>query len=287
MATHGDLATASTTSNTASNNNNNNNTFASGDVDLDQQTQEQQSQIEKEIANNQPLISVKISTSELKNEYLAEDKVYQDKVSELMKKYKYLRRTRGDGNCFYRAFGFGFLEEKYNNKNDIEKFRQLMLDLKNKLIQLGYLDFTVEDVSDVVNELIDNVCKGGDEASLMESFSSPAHSDYFVAYLRLFTSAYLQMNAAFFENFIDDGKTIKQFCNTEVEPMGRESDNIHITALAKAAAVPLRVVYMDRNEHCLLTTHDFSATDDENRSTFKPMITMLYRPGHYDLLYEH
>ncbi|CAF3474568.1 unnamed protein product [Rotaria sp. Silwood1] len=95
------------------------------------------------------------------------------------------------------------------------------------------------------------------------------------------------MNSTFFENFIEDGKTVKQFCSTEVEPMARESDNIHIIALAKAAAVPLRVIYMDRSEHSLLTTHDFSATDDDNKSTFKPMITMLYRPGHYDLLYEH
>ncbi len=69
--------------------------------------------------------------------------------------------------------------------------------------------------------------------------------------------------------------------------MARESDNIHIIALAKAAAVPLRVIYMDRSEQCSLTTHDFTATDEENTSTFKPMITMLYRPGHYDLLYEH
>ncbi len=69
--------------------------------------------------------------------------------------------------------------------------------------------------------------------------------------------------------------------------MARESDNIHIIALAKAAGVPLRVVYMDRSEPSTLTTHDFLDTDDENSSHFKPMITMLYRPGHYDLLYEH
>lgn len=69
--------------------------------------------------------------------------------------------------------------------------------------------------------------------------------------------------------------------------MGLESDNIHIIALAKAAGVPLRVIYMDRSEQCSLTTHDFSGRDDENSSTSKPMITMLYRPGHYDLLYEH
>jgi len=69
---------------------------------------------------------------------------------ELIKKYKYIRRTRGDGNCFYRAFGFGYLEKNLNNQKELERFRQLTNDLKTKLVQLGYLDFTVEDVSDVV-----------------------------------------------------------------------------------------------------------------------------------------
>jgi ubiquitin thioesterase protein OTUB1 len=69
--------------------------------------------------------------------------------------------------------------------------------------------------------------------------------------------------------------------------MTRESDNIHIIALTKAAVVPLRVIYMDRSQQSSLTIHDFAATDEEINGTFEPMITMLYRPGHYDLLYEN
>ena len=45
--------------------------------------------------------------------------------------------------------------------------------------------------------------------------------------------------------------------------MARESDNIHIIALTKAAAVPIRVIYMDRSQQSSLTIHDFPATDDE------------------------
>ncbi len=69
----------------------------------------------------------------------------------MIKNYEYIRRTRGDGNCFYRAFGFGYLEENLTNKEELQRFRQLAIDLKDKLIQLGYLDFTVEDVRDVVS----------------------------------------------------------------------------------------------------------------------------------------
>ncbi len=94
------------------------------------------------------------------------------------------------------------------------RFRQLTNDLKDQLVKLGYQEFTLEDVRDVVLEVIDNTQKEGDEKSLIENFCSPSYSDYFVAYLRLFTSAYLQMNREFFENFIEDGKSVKQFCNS-------------------------------------------------------------------------
>lgn len=103
---------------------------------------------------------------------------------ELIKKYKFIRRTRGDGNCFYRAFAFGYLERNLSNKQELERFRQLTYDLKDQLVKLGYLDFTVEDVRDVVIDIIDNVSKAGTEQSLMENFCAAPQSDYFVAYLR-------------------------------------------------------------------------------------------------------
>ncbi|CAF1386205.1 unnamed protein product [Rotaria sordida] len=283
MATENEKTGVSASDNIDASNFNN----TSHDMDMDQQTQQLQNEIEKEIAESQPLVSGKIPTTYLQKEYASDDKIYQDKVAELMKTYKYIRRTRGDGNCFYRAFAFGYLEKNLNNKKELERFRQLTYDLKDQLVKLGYLDFTLEDVRDVVIEIIDNIYKEGNEQSLIENFCSQSYSDYFVAYLRLFTSGYLQMNREFFENFIEDGKSVKQFCSTEVEPMARESDNIHIIALTKAAVVPLRVIYMDRSQQSSLTIHDFAATDEEMKEIFKPMITMLYRPGHYDLLYEN
>jgi ubiquitin thioesterase protein OTUB1 len=96
-----------------------------------------------------------------------------------MKKYKYIRRTRGDGNCFYRAFGFGYLEKNLPNEPELDRFRQLTYDLKDQLVKLGYLEFTVEDLRDVIVEIIDNIRKGGNEASLKETFCASSYSDYF------------------------------------------------------------------------------------------------------------
>jgi hypothetical protein len=43
----------------------------------------------------------------------------------------------------------------------------------------------------------------------------------------------LKKNSDFFQCFMEDGKTVEEFCATEVEPMYRESDHIHITAITR------------------------------------------------------
>lgn len=105
--------------------------------------------------------------------------------------------------------------------------------------------------------------------------------------------------------------------------MGEESDHVHITALSDALGVAIRVVYLDRSS-CDAGTptvnhHDFIpsmsllnpspgqgdgpttavtgnsdpsvappdkvvVTTSEN-SLPTPIVTLLYRPGHYDILY--
>lgn len=67
----------------------------------------------------------------------------------------------------------------------------------------------------------------------------------------------------------------------EVEPMGKESDHVHIIALASTTLVPVRIEYMDRGNATTpsINHHDFPEASN-------PRIFLLYRPGHYDILYE-
>lgn len=87
---------------------------------------------------------------------------------------------------------------------------------------------------------------------------------------------------------------VTTFCRRLVDPMDEESDHIQIVALTNALHVPLRVVYLDRSadsgletaigtNSSLLThvaTHDFLP-----EGCGAPTIHLLYRPGHYDILY--
>lgn len=89
--------------------------------------------------------------------------------------------------------------------------------------------------------------------------------------------------------------------------MGEESDHVHITALSDALGVPIRVVYLDRSScdagGVSVNHHDFipnppsggdlplaaatatAAGGSGGSEIIKPFITLLYRPGHYDILY--
>ena len=71
---------------------------------------------------------------------------------------------------------------------------------------------------------------------------------------------------------------INYFNLQEVEPMGKESDHIHIIALATSLNTCVCVEYMDRGDGGKTTQHTFPENSD-------PELFLLYRPGHYDLLY--
>lgn len=43
-------------------------------------------------------------------------------LQDLYKKYSYIRKTRPDGNCFYRAFGFAHLESLLDDSKELQKW---------------------------------------------------------------------------------------------------------------------------------------------------------------------
>lgn len=43
-------------------------------------------------------------------------------LQDLHKKYSYIRKTRPDGNCFYRAFGFAHLESLLDDSKELQRW---------------------------------------------------------------------------------------------------------------------------------------------------------------------
>lgn len=86
----------------------------------------------------------------LDREY-ATDEVYLGKVKDLASKYKYIRRTRPDGNCFFRAFTYAYIERLLEKRETFDAFYKLAEVSKNSLVELGFPQFTVEDFYDTVS----------------------------------------------------------------------------------------------------------------------------------------
>ncbi|KAL8619710.1 hypothetical protein ACOMHN_025796 [Nucella lapillus] len=244
----------------------------------DEESMSLQKEIEKEIAEHQQLIGPCQPVEDLIEEYANEDQVYRQKLIDLRKRYSHIRKVRGDGNCFFRGFGFAYLETLMKDKEEHERFLKKVEKTQEELLALGFQKFTLEDFYDTFVEIADHPSKdNANVEDLLHLFNDQGLSDYFVVYLRLIVSGHLQMEADFYSNFIEGGRTPKEFCSQEVEPMGKESDHIHIMSLASALNTGILVEYMDRGgQSCNQVIVPEGA---------EPCVCLLYRPGHYDILY--
>ena len=74
-----------------------------------------------QIAHSNPLVSESQPIASLNQEYL-DDPVYISKIKDLSTKYRAIRRSRPDGNCFFRAFAYAYLEYLVRNKDEFQKF---------------------------------------------------------------------------------------------------------------------------------------------------------------------
>ncbi|KAF7109478.1 hypothetical protein CFC21_109728 [Triticum aestivum] len=105
-------------------------------------------------------------------------------------------------------------------------------------------------------------------------------------YLRLVTAIEICTEVETFKSYITElGQGMPDaigYCLEEVLPVEEDAQQVNLTALTNVLQVPLRVVNIDvspieePNIHIIYESPDSSV----------PTVTLLYRPGHYDIIYE-
>ncbi|GAB2280772.1 ubiquitin-specific protease otu1 [Dionaea muscipula] len=266
----------------------------------DNEIMRQQSAIQAEEADKIPFVADKEPLDALAAEYQSGSPILLEKIKVLGEQYSAIRRTRGDGNCFFRSFMFSYLEHimETQDKDEVDRVTVNVEECRKMLQKLGYADFTFEDFFALFLEQLESVIQGRDTSishdELILRSRDPSVSDYVVMFFRFVTSGEIRKRAEFFEPFILGltNSTVDQFCKSSVEPMGEESDHVHITALSDALGVPIRVMYLDRSScdtggGISVNHHDFipEKVSKAGAQIIQPSITLLYRPGHYDILY--
>lgn len=194
-----------------------------------------------------------------------------------------IRYARRDGNCFYRCAGFRLCELAVQHP---EKAPALVAKLQALAPQLTSLfgDF-VSDFTEVLMEMLEGVINGT-VATTEEVYQKCTSDDgaYLIVALRYIVSAYLQANEEDYAPFVEGMgyATVKDYCNTEVEAVDHESDNVQLAAFAKVLDVCLLVYGLDRNADTNVTEYTFN--DEDNVDGHRLTIELLYMPGHYNLL---
>lgn len=203
-----------------------------------------------------------------------EAKKYQDTCAQ----FGFIRRVRGDGNCFYRAFCFALVETLLHSKSTIQRFRHVFLRTQRVLMTAGFDECVYENLLNTFNSVLEQLETDGREETVLSLFNDQATSDGMVQYLRLVASAHLQSRADYFQHFVE-APSLKIYCIQTVEVMAMECNHVEILALAEELDVSLCIIAIECSDGPL-TQHTIPEGS-------QPSLYFLYNNFHYDILYKH
>ncbi|KAG8345527.1 putative Peptidase C65 Otubain [Trypanosoma vivax] len=208
------------------------------------------------------------------------------------KMYSGIRYIRGDGNCFYRSASFGIHEALLRDRALASEFLKRVKDLSSRLTN----DYgsAVEDFCDYALDLFERLASGTcSTVEELHRLSTGETSEYVLYFYRYAVSNYIRAHSDEFLPFVVGlgYDTLQAFCYSEVEALGSESDHLQLVAFAQCFGVRITVEYLDCSEVESATRHTFPGVEKSINGTSDNVndvveVTLLYRPGHYDLLYK-
>ncbi|KAF2192580.1 cysteine proteinase [Zopfia rhizophila CBS 207.26] len=245
-----------------------------------------------------PLVGERQSSSAITTEYANADPVYRVKTAALPSKYAYFRTCRGDGHCGWRAIAFTYFEAllRVSDVNKFEDEEARLQSMHNLLNTAGfpehvYIDF-VEECFGLLQKLAASLraLDGTVADTLLESFNDLGVSMAIITYFKLLASAWIQAHPHEFQPFLEF-QDVKTYCSQNIEAAQCEIDHLGIVALAdsiiKPAGFALEVLYLDRSAGEEINTYRYDPTGPDGLVLQNPpTMRLLYRPGHYDILYK-
>lgn len=237
-----------------------------------------------------PLISDKLQMDVLVREYSQADPTYIRKTTGLAATHSGYRAVKGDGQCGWRSTVFRYFELLLENGDAefIQHERIRLESFKDTMLMVG-LDYDIlQDMFDPTWELfqaIQQAVQSGvrDAAVVLNAMNDQTKSDFIVYHFKSMTSAFMRLRSDDYSPFLE--MTVDEYCMTRIDPAQQEIDQIGLQALTDAvisqAGFGLEVLYLDRSSGDEVTPHSFTQSMEA-----LPVIRLLYRPGHYDIIYK-
>ncbi|EMD35014.1 hypothetical protein CERSUDRAFT_116527 [Gelatoporia subvermispora B] len=249
---------------------------------------------------DRPLIGPLVPLAMLREEYERGSQGFVRQIDWLMSHgHIGIRRTKGDGDCFYRSLAFAYCERIMHAPDAELAVMSAISSIEATpalLEAAGFQPLVFEDFYEMFLSLVRKILAPDENgkvltpAALLGAFNDPETSNSIVVYLRMLTSAQIRSDPDI-SNFLLSPETAefvepRVFCEHFVEAMGKEADHPQMQALAQALRVHVSVAYLDG--------HSSGQNGDE--VTFVHLdkavgtvpgaepVMLLYRPGHYDIL---
>lgn len=244
---------------------------------------EYENSIRQEIELSTPLISEELPISVLLEDYKSNNE-YATSIKEITDKYKYIRKVRRDGNCFYRSFIYRIFEYICikNNKNLYEHIMKKVTEAKDLIQRNGY-DWTF--IEDFYNNFYCQFrqcfnsleIKGVSVRDYLDAlFSDKENGNYLIYFIRFCISAFLKENSFLYEVYVDG--PFGNWVSSEVEAIDHEADQIQIMACVNYFDIGVRIEYLHPYKNEVMKF-------PEDKPDEQIFVTVLFTPGHYDLLY--
>lgn len=257
-----------------------------------------QSHLEDAVPSSRPAISELAPLSTLRAEYENGSGSFIKQIDFLKAQgYEGIRRSRGDGDCFYRSLIFAYIERIFSQEDRKVAVDSSIATLEGflpKLRDVGFTDMVIDESYEIPRDLIrgiEPISTTGTTlpvtpAQLLKEFQDECTSNYLVTFMRMVTSTQIQSEPETYQPFLthpDTGETmgVNEFCKVVVEILGKEADHVQLTAISQALKVNLKIAYLDgRSQDGRVEFVTFNHANDQNETP----LTLLYRPGHYDIL---
>lgn len=236
-----------------------------------------------------PLVSPKQSSDAIALEYANADPSLATKTSTLAITHPTSRIMKGDGNCGWRAVAFGYFENLFALRDIVRVQSELgrLKSMNTLLEQVGQqqhlYEIFVESTEEIFTQISEAIRNGvQDESFLVDAFNDEYNSSAIITHFRLLTSAWMKLNPHLYQAFL--AVPLDQYCATRVETVKSEIDEVGLQALVdgviSGSNFAVKILYLDRSEGDAVTPHLLTP----NRPSIAT-IRLLYRPGHYDILY--
>ena len=241
-----------------------------------------ENEIRKEIEQT-PLISEKLPIQVLLDDYKFNEE-YSNSVKIITEKYKYIRKVRRDGNCFYRSFLYRLFEHicMKNNNSLYNHILKKIEEIKEISKKVGYEWFLIEDFYNVFYGEFCSCfnCVSTNNVSVRDYldnlFMDKEKGNYLIYFIRFCISSYLKDNNQLYGVYVEGN--YEDWIIREVEAIDHEADQIQIIACVNYFDIGVKIEYLHPNKNEVMKF-------PEDKPEDQIFITVLFTPGHYDLLY--